>query len=107
MKISNYIMQEAMGKACQSKLKFKVSAIAFDAHGDYLDRARNSHRNGMTGKGKGLHAEMALMKKYGARIKTIIICRVGNSGNLLPIDPCSACAGLAGKLGITIVSIEP
>ena len=58
-------------------------------------------------KGKGLHAEMALMKKYGARIKTIIICRVGNSGNLLPIDPCSACAELAGKLGITIVSIEP
>ena len=47
------------------------------------------------------------MKKYGARIKTIIICRVGNSGNLLPIDPCSACAELAGKLGITIVSIEP
>ena len=52
MKISNYIVQEAMEKACQSKLKFKVSAIAFDTHGDYLDRARNSHRNGMTGKGQ-------------------------------------------------------
>lgn len=41
MKISNYILQEA-----------KVPAIAFDAHGDYLDRPKNSHRNGMTGKGK-------------------------------------------------------
>lgn len=76
MKISNYIMQEAVEKACQSKLKFKVSAIAFDTHGDYLDRARNTHRNGMTGKGKGLHAGLGLIRRMGNCVNGLAV----NSG---------------------------
>jgi predicted xylose isomerase-like sugar epimerase len=46
---------------------------------------------------------MAHAKKKG--ITHILICRVGSSGDLLPVEPCPKCRATASKLGIVISSI--
>ena len=91
-------------KARQSPCRFKVSAIGFNAKGDYLGSACNLPR--FCRKGGGLHAEMFLMRKYGSRVKTIIICRCNDKGKLLPIHPCEACSAVAIKEGIEIKTVE-
>lgn len=46
------------------------------------------------------------MRRYGKALKTIVICRVGQGGDLLPIHPCDACAANAANRGITIKTLE-
>lgn len=99
MNIKRYVQ-----KGKQSICKFRVSAFAFTAKGNFLDSSVNSPR--FSRKGGGNHAEMILMKKHGKKIKTIIISRIGKSGKLRPIHPCSSCRRVAKKLGIKIKTIE-
>ena len=33
--------------------------------------------------------------------------RIGNGGDILPIDPCEDCLKMARKLGVTIRSVMP
>ena len=101
-------------KATHSPCTYKVSAIAFDAKGDVLGHATNSHSynwnvldHGEGRAGTGVHAERKLISRYRSNIKTILICRVGRSGELRPIDPCRACQKAASKYGIKIISIYP
>jgi cytidine deaminase len=93
----------AVKKAMQSNCRFRVSAIGYGHNGEYIGCSVNSPRfskfNG------GLHAEMKLFARYGKNLKTVIICRVGNTGELLPIDPCSTCQSKADELGIKIKNI--
>jgi len=90
-------------KAKQSKCRYKIGAIAFNKKGEVIGTSSNMQRfNHYMG---SIHAEMKLMKQYGNKIKTIVICRVGNGGNFVPIDPCETCAKKAKELGITIRSI--
>lgn len=91
-------------KACKSACRFKISAIAISHKGEILGVANNTHR--FVKHGGGFHAEMSLMAQYSKNIKTILIMRVGLSGNILPIEPCSVCAKKAEELGIKIVNIE-
>lgn len=104
LKKETAIKNHLVKKACKSACIFKISAIAFDKKGDILGSSVNSKFR--LSKGCGIHAEMALMTQYSGRIKTIIICRVGNSGNILPIDPCDNCKKTADRLGIKIISIS-
>ena len=90
-------------KAQQSICIFKVSAIAFNNKGELLGKSCCTPR--FYRRGGGVHAEMKLMKQYGNNIKTIIICRVGKDGGLLPIDPCPTCARKATELGIKIITV--
>lgn len=101
-------------KAKHSPCTYSVSAVAFDKHGDILGHMTNSHsqwnvlekeKEGRAGTGK--HAERKLMARYGALIKTILICRCGATGDILPIDPCPACLAAANKYGIKIISVCP
>lgn len=102
-------------KASNSPCTYRVSAIAFDHKGDILGHATNNHSKNWNvlekckvGRpGTGTHAERKLMARYGENIKTILICRVGNDGDILPIDPCDVCRKVADKLGIKIVSVMP
>ena len=55
----------------------------------------------------GKHAERALMEKYGKRIASILILRVGHGGDLRAIQPCDMCKKIADKLGIRIFSVDP
>jgi hypothetical protein len=95
-------------KASRSPSKIKISAIAFDNKGDILGTVTNSFNNWeIPRKSTGKHAERTLIARYGELIKTILICRVGLGGNILPIDPCPTCQKVAKKYGIKIVSVLP
>lgn len=97
--------------AIHSPCNYRIGAIAFDKKGDVLGSACNMFRDGnkffgeQNRKGTGFHAEARLIKRYKGNIKTILIMRIGGSGNILPIDPCPACKKMAEKFGIKIVTV--
>ena len=100
----NQILERAIKKAEQSICKYKVSAIGFDKKGRMIGTACNRPR--FSKEGGSIHAEMALMAQYKENLKTILICRVNDGGDIKPIDPCDVCAAKAEELGIKIVSIH-
>ena len=107
------IVDMLVEKASKSDCTYKVSAVAFDRKGGILGHARNMHskwnvleENGGGRAGTAVHAERRLMERYGSRIRTILIARVGRGGELRPIGPCRACRKVADKLGIRIVSVQ-
>lgn len=117
-KINSNLINLLKEKASHSPVSYKVSAVAFDKHGDILghmtssisrkvsyEEYRKQCKNGIGRSGTGEHAERRLMQRYGSLIKTILICRVGRKGDILPIDPCKKCLEVADKLGIRIISV--
>lgn len=112
-KSDHIILQTLKKKAAKSSCTYRISAIAFDAKGDVLGTAVNSHadwnvieKDGIGREGTAKHAERKLMAQYSENIKSIIICRIGHGGALRPIDPCPVCAKAAKKLGITITTVR-
>lgn len=107
------LKQLLIEKASHSSCTYKVAAVAFDKKGNVLGHATNKHSKwdvldyGEGRAGTARHSERELISRYGQNIKTIIICRVGRSGEILPIDPCSACQKAARKYGIKIISVYP
>lgn len=101
-------------KACHSPCTYRISAIAFDSKGDILGHVTNSHSENWNviekfseGRaGTGTHAERRLLKRYKNLVKTILICRVGHSGKIRPIDPCPVCQKVAKKYGAKIISVS-
>lgn len=95
-------------KAEQTETPYRISAIAFNKKGEVLGTSccNFSLLGKVSRKGTGVHAERKLMKRYGSNIKTIVICRIGKSGDILPIVPCVVCQKIADKLGIKIVSVK-
>lgn len=91
-------------KASKSICQYKIAALGIDHKGKMIGCMFNRPR--FTRKGGGIHAEMALMARYGKNLKTIFILRVGNSGNIRPIDPCIICSKKALELGIKIETLE-
>jgi hypothetical protein len=100
---SSAILKIAKNKAEQSICRYKISALGFNNKGELVASTVNSPR--FCRKGGGVHAELRLMKEHKG-LKTILICRVGGSGDLLPIDPCVVCAKKAFELGIKIITIN-
>ena len=90
-------------KALSSKCKHRVSAIGLDYRGRIIDCTCNRHR--FPRLGGGMHAERLLILRNPKSLKTIMICRVGRQGNLLPIQPCASCLTLARKRGVKIISV--
>ena len=95
-------------KASQSISRYRISAIAFDKNGEFIAQSCNNvPMEGVEPKpGAGIHAEAKLMRKYGTRIKTILISRVGHGGEWRPIKPCNNCQALADKLGVKLITIK-
>lgn len=102
--IASDIINLAQRKAKQSRCRYKVSAVGLDRKGHIVGCVMNRHR--LPNKGGGIHAEIALMRKYGSKLNSIIICRTNKQGSLLDIHPCKACSQVADKLGIKIYSIQ-
>ncbi len=98
------IVNLAQRKASQSRCRYKVSAVGLDRKGRVLGCTMNRHR--LSHRGGGVHAEIALIRKYGERLRSIIICRTNKRGDLLDIHACPACAQVASKLKIKIYSIK-
>ena len=91
-------------KAQQSVCNYKVAALGFNKKGECV--ASSVNKPYLYKRGGGIHAEEAIFnvaQKKG--IVRILICRVGRSGKLRPIQPCESCAKTARKLGIVINSI--
>ena len=86
---------------------YRIAAAAFSKKGNLLGIEMNGWRELVTTRrGTGKHAEAALIKKYGRKIDTIYILRVGNALDILPIHPCESCKNMAAKAGIKIVPIH-
>jgi len=102
--MNDFLIKRAINKAKMSICRYKISAIGFDRNGKYLGSACNTQR--FMHFGGGNHAEINLIRKCRSKLKTIIICRVNNNGEFLPIDPCDTCKRIADKLDIKIISIR-
>jgi len=98
------IVEVLIKKAKQSTCRYRISCLGLNIKGEYLGSATNKPRfSRLHG---GLHAEIALISRYGKQLKTIVLCRVGASGELRPIHACKNCQSVADKLGIKIVTLS-
>lgn len=100
----NHIVSLAIKKAKQSNCRYKVSALGFNRKGDLLGTAINMNR--LPRKGCSIHAEIALIKKYGRKLKTIVICRTNKRGDIRPITPCKTCLAMLNRYDIDIKTIR-
>jgi len=100
------IKAKAIKKAGQSISKFKISAIAFTKNGNIVSSATNRPR--FDREGGGYHAEMVALEKAGGnKVYTIILCRIGQSGDIVPIEPCERGQKNLDKKGIKVVTVVP
>lgn len=108
MKINRHIISCLKKQAEKSPSAYRIGGIAVSKRGNILGTAFNTFRVEQLTPGPGTnnHCEAVLIKKYGRRISTIIIMRIGRGGAILKIDPCQACQKLADKLGIKIITVN-
>lgn len=105
--ITSHIPRMAKKLKIDRGVTYRIVAIAFTKKNNILGIEMNGFRNFMSnGKGKGLHAEMNLIKKFGKKIDKIYLLRVGNGMDALPIHPCENCAKIAAKMGIKIICLH-
>lgn len=101
------VVKRLRNKSQSIKATYKISAVAYSSKGDVLGYATNNLRLDIASirRGSGIHAERELIKKYGRKIKYIVISRFGEEGVLLPIQPCEICQKIADNLGIKIIEL--
>lgn len=92
-------------KSKQSHCTYKIVAAAYTKNGNLLGFSTNNIRLNMKAskKGAGIHAERELIKRFGNKVKYILISRYGASGQRLPIHPCEICQKIADEKGIKII----
>ena len=98
------MIERAIRKAQKSKCRHKVLAIGFNKSGDVVGMCNNIPR--FREFGGSIHAEINLIHNYGYKLRSILIIRVGKSGQLLPIHPCKNCAKVLKKLNIKVKSVS-
>ena len=94
--VSDAVMTLLQEKAANSPCTYRISAVAFDKKGEILGHVTNSHSKnwnvlekcGVGRAGTSEHAERRLLQRYRDLVKTIVICRIGRSGEIRPINPC-------------------
>ena len=105
MTISKNLLDKAIKKATKrpKHATHGVIALGFNHKGDYVGMRSNNfgclNATGL-GRGKGKHAERELIKRYGAKIRKIVIIRSGRSGSLIAMHPCENSQKVIDKLGI-------
>ena len=90
-------------------MAYRIAAAAYSSHGNLLGIEMNGWRELATvRRGTGKHAEAALMKRLGPKLRggKIYILRVGRAGDILPIHPCPDCQSMAKKVGVEIIPIH-
>ena len=104
------IIRRLQKKAAQSPSQYRIACVALNKKGEVLGYTTNKFRKDRIRPliGSGLHAEAYSMARYyPLGLRTLVIMRIGLSGNILPIDPCEDCQKMAKKLGVTIQSVMP
>lgn len=102
LKVSD-VNKRLVSTAMRSSCRFRVAAIGLNHRGKVIASACNAPR--FNRRGGGIHAEAAVMKKSPMSLRTILLCRVGARGDLLPIDPCDACNDMARKRRVRITTV--
>ena len=97
------MINRAIKKAQKSTCRHKVVAVGFNKNGDIIGISTNVPR--FRKFGGSVHAEMNLIHNYGYKVRSIVIMRVGKSGQLLPIHPCKNCKKVLVKMGIKVKSM--
>lgn len=92
-------------KAVQGGTNYHIAAAAYSKLGNLLGISCNNVNTKLkkSKKGMGIHAERELISKYGKKIKYIVLSRMNNSGNNLPIHPCENCAKMIERYGIKVI----
>lgn len=98
------MFERLLKKAMKSVCHFRVAALGVDKRGKILGITFSHPR--FSRKGGSVHAEIAMMRRYGKRLGKIYICRVTKTKSMLPIHPCIVCQKTADSLGIKIVPIH-
>lgn len=98
--ILNDVLDRAKKKAAQSSCIYRVCAVGFDKNGKIIAFGVNRPRFDKLSGGK--HAEMVVLEKGGPRIKSMMICRIGATGSLLPIHCCTACQRILNRRNIKV-----
>ena len=106
-KITPSLIMRLKRKAANSPSRWRIAAIGFSRLGNVLGIVTNGflQANILPGKGQGNHAEEELIRRFGKKLASIIICRIGNAGDIRPISPCDKCKALAAKYNIKILSV--
>lgn len=102
--MSDSFIQIALNKAKRTPCHYKVCAIGFNRRGEYLGMMTNRPRFNRHGGGE--HAEIRLIRRYGSRVRSILLVRSTNTGKLSSIDPCPVCAKIMSDLGITCKTVR-
>ena len=95
--------------ATHSPSQYRIGCLAISHKGEVLGITHNGYRReNVSGprKNTGQHAEKNAIYKWGSKIKSLVIMRIGNGGDIRPIHPCEHCLKLARKLGIEIITIN-
>jgi tRNA(Arg) A34 adenosine deaminase TadA len=85
----NIIPKRALIKAAASSCRYKIAAIGFNRKNEIVGITYNSPR--LRRLGGSTHAEINLLKRCGRKLRSIMVVRVGQSSNLLPIETCQNC----------------
>jgi cytidine deaminase len=104
------VLHRLWKKAKQSPSQYRIACVAMNKKGEVIGYTTNKFRKDEINPviGSGLHAEaFAMARYYPLGIKTLLIMRIGLSGDILPIDPCEDCQKMAKKLGVKIESVMP
>lgn len=106
--IPSPLFERMMAKCHASPSQYHLSVAAFDKKGDLLGVVSNSFRRDRLPalRFSGAHAEMRAVHRWGPKIKTMILMRVGNGGAVRPIECCEKCAAVMKKMGIKVISVS-
>lgn len=88
-----------------TSVNYPIVAVGINKYGDIVGTASNKINNFKysSKKGNGKHAERELIKKFGKKIRTIILYRKGFNGSCLPIHPCKTCQKIIDKYNIKVL----
>lgn len=105
MKIDPKKLQERIRSRAKntSGVRYRVIAIGLDKNGKFIGITSNRPR--ITGV-RDWHAEEILLHNSPPNLKTILIARVGKTGDFLPIEPCKHCTKLGNKYNVIIKTLE-
>src|SRR4051794_17344753 len=90
--------QRILRAASRVRLRYRVVAVGFDHRGRIIGLATNRPRL----LHRGWHAEETLIYRSPRSLCRVLIARLNNRGEFLPIDPCEVCSRLAQKRGVRI-----
>lgn len=105
--IDSQLQKRMHRKAHSSPSQYHLACAAFNKKGELLGVTTNSFRksNIMIRKYSGYHCEMKAVHRWGMKIKSILLLRIGNGGDILPIQACPKCRKVLDKLNIKVVEI--